>query len=73
MVARAREPELRTAGVVARELGQPLHRVQYIFKTRPHIQPAARAGRMRLYDIEAMEAVRAELARIDARTDGGAA
>ena len=73
MVAQNREPSLRTPGVIAQILRQPLHRVQYILNTRPHIRPAARAGRVRLYDGRAVEAVRAELARIDARAEGGVA
>jgi len=71
MVAENREPLLRTLGVIARELGHPLHRVQYILNTRTHIRPAARAGRVRLFDIAAVEAIRVEIERIDARAEGG--
>ncbi|MEO0630412.1 MAG: hypothetical protein AAFY46_06755 [Planctomycetota bacterium] len=71
MVAENREPSLRTPGVIARDLGHPLHRVQYILNTRPHIRPAARAGRVRLYDLEAVEAIRVEIERIVARAEGG--
>jgi hypothetical protein len=63
-------PHLRTVGVVARELGEPLHRVLYVLRTRCHIQPAARAGRLRLYDREAVAAIRHELHAIDARGTG---
>ena len=31
-------PRLRTPGVIARELGESLQRVQYILRTRPHIK-----------------------------------
>ena len=60
-------PTLTTAGVIARELGAPLHRVLHVLRTRPHIQPAARAGTLRLYDRESVALVRAELRAIDAR------
>lgn len=60
-------PKLITPGVIAKEIHQPLHRVQHILKTRSHIQPAARAGTLRLYDDDAIALVRHELKEIDAR------
>jgi len=63
-------PHLRTVGVVARELGEPVHRVLYVLRTRCHIRPAARAGRLRLYDREAVALIRHELNTIDARRSG---
>jgi len=60
-------PRLRTPGVIARELGESLQRVQYVLRTRPHIKPAALAGRLRLYDRQAVAMVRHELNAIDAR------
>ena len=60
-------PTLRTPGVIARELGQPLHRVLYVLRTRPDIAPAARAGRLRLYERAAVDQIRRELAFIEAR------
>jgi hypothetical protein len=63
-------PHLRTPGVVARELGEPLHRVLHVLRSRAHIQPAARAGRLRLYDRDAVAAIRHELHAIDARRAG---
>ncbi len=62
---------LRTPGVLAAELGVPLHRVEYVLQSRPHIQPSARAGRLRLYDREALALIRHELNAIDARREGG--
>lgn len=64
-------PKLRTPGVLATDLGVPLHRILYILKSRPHIQPAARAGRLRLYDLEALAMIRHELNTIDARQGRG--
>jgi hypothetical protein len=67
--------QLRTAGVIARELNVPLTRVLYILRTRGHIEPVARAGRLRLFDRNAVAQVRHELNAIDARLSqkGGAA
>ena len=60
-------PRLRTPGVIAQELGEPLSRVQYVLRTRHHIKPAALAGRLRLYDRQAVAMVRHECNAIDAR------
>ena len=62
---------LRTPGVLAADLGVPLHRVLYVLRTRTHITPSARAGRLRLYDREAVALIRHELNAIDARREGG--
>jgi len=70
MLANGPVPHLRTPGVMAADLGEPLHRVLYVLHTRKHIQPAARAGRLRLYNRKALAAVRGELAAIDARRRG---
>lgn len=64
-------PQLRTPGVISTNLGVPLHRVLYVLRTRHHIQPTARAGRLRLYDKQAVAMVRHELNSIDARRAGG--
>ena len=61
------EPRLTTAGVIAAEAKAPLHRVLHILATRPHIQPAARAGALRLYEREAIAQVHCELSAVDAR------
>ena len=63
-------PRLRSPGVVAADLGEPLHRVVYVLRTRAHIRPSALAGRLRLYDREAMALIRHELNSIDARREG---
>lgn len=55
-------PQMLTVGRLATELGEPVHRIQYILSTRTHIQPAARAGNIRLYRQEVLAAVRRELA-----------
>jgi len=60
-------PRLRTPGVIAQELGETLQRVQYVLRTRAHIKPAALAGRLRLYDRQAVAMVQHELNAMDAR------
>ncbi len=58
-------PKLRTAGVLAADLGVPIHRVLHVLRTRSHIRPTASAGRLRLYDRAALEQVKKELEAID--------
>ena len=60
-------PQLTTAGIIAAELHEPLHRVLHVLATRQHIRPSARAGTLRLYDRRAVAMVRHELNAIDAR------
>jgi hypothetical protein len=60
-------PTLITPGVIASELGVPLHRVLHVLRTRAHIKPSARAGTLRLFDRHAVAMVRHELNAIDAR------
>jgi hypothetical protein len=62
--------KLITPGVIASELGEPLHRVLRVLATRGHIRPSARAGTLRLYDRRAVDLVRQELDAIDARRSG---
>ena len=63
--------KLRTPGVLAADLDVPLHRVAYVLRTRRHIRPSAVAGRLRLYDREAVAMLRHELHAIDARKAAG--
>lgn len=69
MKPRDSTPKLITPGVIAKQLREPLHRVLNVLATRPHIQPTARAGTLRLYDRNAVAMVRHELNAIDARRD----
>jgi len=54
-------PRLRTPGVIAAELGEPLHRVLYVLRTRDFIKPSATAGRLRLFDSQAVAMIRQAL------------
>ena len=61
-------PQLRTPGVIANELGVPLSRVLYVLQKRNHtIRPIGRAGVLRLYGRDAVEAVRKELQAMQER------
>ena len=62
-----RPPELNTLGKVAQHLQVPVHRVQYIVRSRPHLRPAATAGRLRLFDDKTIEQIAKELQSIDSR------
>ena len=56
--------ELYTSGDIARMLGEKVQTVQYVLKTREHIRERARVAHFRLYDEDAVEAVRREVARM---------
>jgi hypothetical protein len=66
-VTNVETPRLWTIGVVAADLGEPSHRIAYIVRTRPHIRPSARAGRLRLFNREAVAQIRHELNAMAAR------
>ena len=57
-----------TTGRIAAKLGVPLHRVDYVLRSRPYIVPTARVGRLRVFDAEGVACIRHELAEIDARS-----
>lgn len=61
--------ELATVGVIARRLGQPLHRVEYILRAR-NIEAEGRAGNARVFSEPTIERIRSELARIDREREG---
>jgi hypothetical protein len=48
-------------GDISRALGVAPHRVLYLLRTRPHIQPIGRVGSNRAYDAEAVRLVAQEL------------
>ena len=60
---------LNTTGLIAERLQVSPSRVGYVIATRPHIQPAAIAGRVRLFRESAVAQIRHELNAIDARRD----
>lgn len=63
-------PRLATIGEIAKHLNVPLHRVEYVVRSRSHIQARAIAGAARCFDDEAVAQIRHELNVIDARRTG---
>ena len=57
-------PSALTLAEIARRLGEPLHRVAYVVRTR-ELHPAKRAGNCRLFSEADVELVATELRRID--------
>ena len=60
-------PQLLTSGRIAEILGTGPERVSRVLRTRRHIQPAAYAGHVRLFNNAALAMVRHEINTIDAR------
>ena len=58
-----------TVGEIARRIGQPLHRVEYLIRSR-NIQPTGIAGNVRVFSDEDVERIASELRRIDAERAG---
>jgi hypothetical protein len=61
-----------TIGAIARQLSEPIHRVEYAVRSR-NIQPVSLAGNLRIFDREAVERVAVALREIDAKRSGGIA
>src|SRR5262245_23054546 len=59
-------PSENTTGAIARRLGEPLHRVAYVIRSR-NIQPARRAGCLRLFSEDQVAHIAAELVEIGHR------
>jgi hypothetical protein len=57
---------LPTVGEIARRLGESLHRIEYVIRSR-HIRPASRAGRVRIFAEADIAHIADELRLIDAR------
>ena len=56
-------PTMPTIGTIARRLGQPIHRIEYLIRAR-RIRPCGWAGNARVFPEEAIEVIAAELQRI---------
>lgn len=59
--------KLATIGEVAKLLNVPLHRIEYVLRSRPHIRPRAIAAGARCFDDGAIAQIRTELRGIDTR------
>ena len=56
-------PIAPTVGEIARRLAVPLHRVEYVIRSR-HIRPSARAGNARVFSEDDVDRIGNELRRI---------
>jgi hypothetical protein len=60
-----------TVEEIARRLGQPVHRVEYVIRSR-RLRPASRAGIARVFAEADVERIAAILREIDSRKGGAA-
>lgn len=60
-----------TVGEIARRLGESLHRIEYVIRSR-NIQPASRAGHVRIFAEADVSQIADELRQIDARQEQAA-
>ncbi|NLS92036.1 MAG: MerR family transcriptional regulator [Planctomycetaceae bacterium] len=58
-------PTLPTVGEISRRTGQPVHRIEYVIRSRD-IRPAGRAGNLRVFTEADVNRIASELERIDA-------
>ena len=65
-----RSPALLTLGAIAKEIGEPLHRVKYAVSSYS-IEHTQRAGIIRLFDREMIPTIRAAVKRIANRREVG--
>lgn len=56
---------LLTIGEIARQLSQPIHRIEYILRARD-IEPTSRAGNIRVFTEADVSYIAGELRHIDA-------
>ncbi len=60
---------LLTIGEIARRLGQELHRIEYVIRSR-NIQPASWAGHARVFREADLGRIASELRRIQTEREG---
>ena len=66
-----RSSSYATVGTIAQRLQEPIHRVEYVIRTR-NIQPEAWAGNCRVFSEAAERRIAAELRRMDRECDEAA-
>jgi DNA-binding transcriptional MerR regulator len=57
-----------TVGEIARRLNEPVHRIEYVLRTR-NIKPTGLAGNARVYTDDDVERIADELARMNQERD----
>jgi len=57
-------PEALTVGVIARQLNVPVHRVEYVIRSR-NIKPSSRAGSAYVFAESDLQYIGSEIRRID--------
>lgn len=57
---------LLTVGDIAARVGEPLHRVEYVLRTRRQLRPLGRVANARVYNESDLQFIKSELRRIDA-------
>ena len=59
-------PVALSVGEIARRIGCPIHRVEYVIRSRA-LQPKERAGNVRVFSEADISLITGEIRRIDAR------
>ena len=62
--------KMPTIGVIARRLNEPVHRIEYVIRSR-NITPAATAGNARVFTEADVSLIASEIRRIEADRQGG--
>jgi hypothetical protein len=62
---------LHTIGTIAAQRGVPIHRIEYVIRSRK-IRAIGMAGHARVFSDAAVERIASELRRIDADREGAA-
>lgn len=62
-------PQVVSLGDIARRLGEPIHRIDYVVRTR-NIVPALRVGGRRFYSEATVQHVASEIRQIEAEKAG---
>ena len=62
-------PIAPTVGEIARRLGEPVWRIEYLIRSR-HIQPISRAGNARVFTDDDVHRIARELKRMDQERGG---
>jgi hypothetical protein len=64
------QKKMSSLGEIARRFNRPLHRVEYVVRTR-NIEPLIAAGGRNFYSEASAQRIESELRRIDLQKDGG--